>query len=239
MDRHFAALAVRAERDLPRSLRRRVGVADVLQETLLAAYSRREEFENRRRRALRIWLLGILDNKVREAIRYHAGTARRALGREESGAGRVLGVPVRSPSPLDQVFGTERLRHAAEALARLPPHYREVIRLRRDAGLGVAETARRLGRTPDAVKKLCGRALASRQRLLDGHGAGGRAPRAAEIGRCRVTSGPVPQTQIYGAGTFPERSRRDRSARTSAGDATRVDGLPAMRGPRRRGTGAP
>ena len=56
--------------------------------------------------------------------------------------------------------------HAAvrDAMARLPEDYREVIRLRQDEQMTIRETAERMGRSPDAVKMLYGRAL---ERLSD------------------------------------------------------------------------
>jgi RNA polymerase sigma-70 factor (ECF subfamily) len=167
LDRHLGALAARAEARLPRRLRRRVEVADVLQEVWWAAFSRRKEFEDRGPRSLRNWLLGILDNKVREAIRFHAGARRRAVDREVAGPDLAAGLPAHAPSLLERLLEAERLEAAAEALADLPPHYQEVIRLRRDGHLSVAEAAERLGRSPAAVKKLYGRALASLQRALE------------------------------------------------------------------------
>jgi RNA polymerase sigma-70 factor, ECF subfamily len=47
----------------------------------------------------------------------------------------------------------------ADQLARLPPHYRDVIVLRNLEGLAFPEVARRMGRSPGAVRILWLRAL--------------------------------------------------------------------------------
>ena len=48
----------------------------------------------------------------------------------------------------------------ADALARLPSAYREVLVLRELEGLSFPEVARQMGRSVDSVKKLWARALA-------------------------------------------------------------------------------
>jgi RNA polymerase sigma-70 factor (ECF subfamily) len=168
LERHLDALTARAEASLPRRLRHRVDVSDVIQEASLAAFLYREEFEDRGPRAFRNWLLGILDNKIREAVRFHAGTRRRAVNREVTRPGLAAGLAGASPSLLDHVLDVERLRRAGEALPLLPPDYQAVIRLRRDEGLSFAGVALRLGRTEAATKKLHARALAALQRAIDG-----------------------------------------------------------------------
>jgi RNA polymerase sigma-70 factor (ECF subfamily) len=54
----------------------------------------------------------------------------------------------------------------AEALARLPADYREVVVLRHLEELEFPEVARRMGRSVGSVKKLWVRALGSLRRLL-------------------------------------------------------------------------
>jgi RNA polymerase sigma-70 factor (ECF subfamily) len=54
----------------------------------------------------------------------------------------------------------ERAVQVAEALDRLPVHYREVVVLRHLEGLKFEEIARRMERSVDSVKKLWARSLA-------------------------------------------------------------------------------
>jgi len=56
----------------------------------------------------------------------------------------------------------------ADALAKLPADYAELIVLRHLQGLPFAEVARRMGRSVDSVEKLWIRALARLRRLLGG-----------------------------------------------------------------------
>ncbi len=55
----------------------------------------------------------------------------------------------------------------ADHLARLPADYREVIVLRNLEGLAFAEVARRMGRTPGAVRVLWVRAVDQLRQLLE------------------------------------------------------------------------
>jgi RNA polymerase sigma-70 factor (ECF subfamily) len=71
-------------------------------------------------------------------------------------------------SPSQQAARRERAILLADALARLPDEYREVIVLRHLQGLPFAEVAQRLGRSLDSVDKLWVRALARLRRTLRG-----------------------------------------------------------------------
>ena len=69
----------------------------------------------------------------------------------------------------------ERALLLAEALARLPEDYREVIVLRHLEGLGFAEVGLRMERSEDSVKNLWVRALARLRRTLEhDRGSGGQ-----------------------------------------------------------------
>ncbi len=160
-DRHRPALEACIRRYLPPAVQQRVSVSDVLQETRILAFERTEGFEPRREGAYRVWLLRIAERKAREALRAHAGTSRRAVGREVSGNGGS-GCPeaaAHGPSPSQFAMNEERRRAVLRVLATLPTDYREVLRLARLEGHPLAEVAARMGRSPDATKKLYGRAL--------------------------------------------------------------------------------
>lgn len=160
-DRHRAALEARIRRFLPPAVRRRVSVSDVLQETRILAFEQTAKFESRRDGAYRVWLLRIAERKAREVLRAHAGTAKRAVGREVSGDSRrglqTAASPL--PSPSQSAMTDERRRAVLRALATLPEDYREVLRLVRLEGLPIREVAERMARSLEAVKKLYGRAL--------------------------------------------------------------------------------
>lgn len=56
----------------------------------------------------------------------------------------------------------------ADALARLPAHYRQIILLRYDNGYTTGELAKQLGMTRSGVRKLIGRAKKALEKTLEG-----------------------------------------------------------------------
>ncbi len=112
---------------------------DLVQETFLAAIENADRFDRDRR--VVPWLAGILANQARMERR----RARRALD------------PARLPRDVPVDAALEAQRREAEtafhrALEGLPPHYREVIRLRLLHGVEPRAIAATLGRSPDTVK---------------------------------------------------------------------------------------
>jgi RNA polymerase sigma-70 factor (ECF subfamily) len=161
--RYLRTLERFAERRLPGRLRRRVSVADVLQEAQLVALERMRDFESRGENSFRNWLMRIVEFKVREAVRRHRGAARRAIDREATrgsmtGTDHLVG---RDPSPSQAAIGAEVAERAREAMAALPETYREVLRLAREEQLTLREVGERMGRSPEAARKLLGRALSA------------------------------------------------------------------------------
>ncbi len=162
-ERHRGALEARIRRFLPRAVQRKVSVSDVVQEARILAFSRTGEFVPERAGAYRAWLLRIAELKAREALRAHAGTSKRAVGREVT-RGDASAAPegvAAGPSPSQAAMTAETRDAVRSVLATLAPDYREVLRLARLEGLAIREVAERMGRSPEAIKKLYGRALAA------------------------------------------------------------------------------
>ena len=162
-------LAARIKGRLPQQLQRRVSVADVLQETHLAAYEGRERLTTADVRALKSWLLGIADHKALQHVRHHGETAKRSVRREVTRAARpaTQALSRRQASPSQVAIAAETLELARRARAMLPPDHAEVLRLAREEGVPLREVAERMNRSYDAVKKLYGRALCRFKVLFD------------------------------------------------------------------------
>jgi RNA polymerase sigma factor (sigma-70 family) len=152
-------------------------VSDVLQETRIVAFSRREAFEIRGENAFRNWLLGIVEMKMREALQSHVGAAKRAVHHEVTRGQRLDTAHFRGrdPSPSEVSIAVETEEVARRAMQKLPDDYREVLRLMREEGLTLQETAERMGRSPEAVRKLCGRAICKFKEIFDALGGSTRA----------------------------------------------------------------
>jgi RNA polymerase sigma-70 factor (ECF subfamily) len=167
-ERYGRVLEARIRNLMPNRLRRKVAVSDVVQETALVAYSRRADFEERGEEVFRRWLLGIVENKVRETIRRHDRVAKRSARREVTRSDRADTAEFigHRASPSQVAIAAELEALVGHALGQLPADYREVLRLSQHEHLTLREAAVRMGRSSDATKKLYGRAVARLRRTL-------------------------------------------------------------------------
>ena len=166
-----AYLCAYVRRRLQRDLQPFVAVDDVLQELYLAAFKSIGRFTGRRSGELRAWLIGIAENKLREARKAHRAKKRGGGQHHRVEADRttmygklVERVAHPGPTPSRIVAGKESRQHLGLALASLRPRDREAIELRFFRQLPLDAVAEHLAISPDAAKKRCHRAL---QRLRD------------------------------------------------------------------------
>ena len=105
--------------------------------------------------------MGIAERKVRGAVQWHVGTAKRAAGREVSRDRRAdtAHVAGNGPSPSQLAVASELSGLVGEALGRLPGEHREVLMLVREEGLSLRKAAERMGRSHEATRKLHQRAM--------------------------------------------------------------------------------
>ena len=136
LERHEASLRRRLDRSVPPPLRRPVSVADVMQETWLVAFRRTADFDDRGDGAFDAWLAAIADLKLREAVRHHLLTEKRAGSREITRGARPNSSAFadREPSPSDAAIGEETRERAERAMAGLPEDYRQGARPGADRG---------------------------------------------------------------------------------------------------------
>ena len=153
----LAELLARSRPSLERYVQARVlGAArgtceteDVVEETTLRALQKLEHFEWRDERSFQRWLCAIAQRVILE----HARRRRRLPGQ----LGQEPAAPTLAASRL--LRREERFRRLEGALDGLSDSHREVIFLARIEGLKIREIAERLGRSPEAVKKLLSRGL--------------------------------------------------------------------------------
>src|SRR4051812_23146503 len=133
--------------------------ADLTAETFAQAWLSRRRFRDRRDGSAVPWLLGIAQNVWRESLR---------KDRVEARARERLGLPTDlAGEELEHVHERLSPRKALlEAVAALPEHERDALRLRVAEDLSYAEVARRLEIRPAAARLRVSRAL-RRLALLD------------------------------------------------------------------------
>jgi RNA polymerase sigma-70 factor (ECF subfamily) len=173
LERYRAYLGLLARAQIPAPLRGQLDSSDIVQQTLLQAHGKREQFRGRSEGEYRAWLRAILSRLLADAARRcnpgRPGQARsleRAL--EESAQRLERWLVADESSPSNALMRQERLLELAEALGRLPDDQRTALELRYLQGLSVGEVCRRMGRGTPSVANLLYRGLkALRGRLGD------------------------------------------------------------------------
>jgi RNA polymerase sigma-70 factor (ECF subfamily) len=173
LERYRAYLDLLARAQLPALLRGQVGSSDIVQQTLLQAHRKREQFRGHSEAEYRAWLRAILARLLSDAARRggpgqpgRAQSLERAL--EESSQRLEQCLAADESSPSQGLMRKERLLELAEALARLPEDQRTALELRYLEGLSVTETCRRMGRGTVSVANLLYRGLKGlREQLRD------------------------------------------------------------------------
>ncbi len=175
LERFRSWLGLLARLQVEPRFRAKFDSSDIVQQTMLEAVRDWPKFRGGTEAELAAWLRQILAHVLLHEMRRFGGAQRRDLGREVSleqalaESSRRLGDLLAAPdtSPSERAGRHELERRLADAMARLPADYAEVILLRNIEGLSHDEIARRMGRGSGAVRMLWVRALARLRQELD------------------------------------------------------------------------
>lgn len=164
-----------ANEELDSDLRAKVGASDLVQETCVKVLAQFQGFRGASRPELSAWLRQVLLNHLADMRRHFRDTRKRQLRREVSldQAGDELDdLRDRDPTPQTQARANERADSLDQALAGLPEHYRQLIRMRHLESRSFVEIGEALGCSADSVRKMWLRALEQLQSVWEiGHGA--------------------------------------------------------------------
>lgn len=159
-------LRILAQTQIGRHLRVRCDASDLVQETLVDALRDFSRFAGVTEAELLAWLRQILVRNLADQVKHHKAQARN-WQRQESlealldqscqAAHDALARGISSPSA--QASRREQAVLLADALARLPADYRDVIVMRNLQGFKFDEIAARMGRSAGAVRMLWARSL--------------------------------------------------------------------------------
>jgi RNA polymerase sigma-70 factor (ECF subfamily) len=174
LDSYRNYLRLLAQTWLDASLRGKYDRSDLIQETLIKANDRFDQFAGRTEGELVAWLRQILARQLADAARrFHGAT--RDVARESPVAqfldasscslGRLL--PAREPSPSESAQRREMSVLLADALAEMKDEYRDVIVLRNLQELSWPEIGERMGKSQGAVRMLWTRALKELRPLIE------------------------------------------------------------------------
>jgi RNA polymerase sigma-70 factor (ECF subfamily) len=158
--RPYLRLLARLQLD-PR-LQGKLDPSDVVQETLLRAHAKRDQFRGKTDAELAAWLRRILANELTDGLRrYGLGGRDVGLerGLEESAARLEALVEGSTDSPGQQTVRHEELLQLSEAMDGLPEDQRKAIELKHLHGWSVEKIAKQMGRGKTAVGGLLRRGL--------------------------------------------------------------------------------
>lgn len=147
-----------ANQEIDPGLAAKLGASDLVQDSFLEAQRDFRRFEGSSAEQWLAWLRQILRNNLRDAARRYSETGKRQVAREVPfSAAREPRPDTETPSRLAR--RVEQHESMRRALEQLPVHYREVIVLRNLRALPFRDVACRLGRSPEAARKLWNRAI--------------------------------------------------------------------------------
>jgi RNA polymerase sigma-70 factor (ECF subfamily) len=174
LEQYRGYLALLARQQIGRRIQGKASPSDLVQETFLKAHRDFPGFRGKTEAEFAAWLRQILATSLGTLVRRYLGTKRRDprlerelvvdLDHSSRHLERDLVAPTSTPG--QKASRREQAARLAQALERLPAHYREVIVLHHMEGLSLSQMARQLGRTPDSVEKLWARALIQLRRSL-------------------------------------------------------------------------
>lgn len=145
--------------------------SDVVQQTLLKAHAKWDQFRGRTEEELLAWLRTILAHHLADLARKHGP---RLQGRERSLEAALEESSLRleqwlasdSTSASGRAIRHEQLLRLAEALAGLPEDQRAALVLKHLSDVPVSEIGRMMGKSPAAVASLLYRGLKTLRDLL-------------------------------------------------------------------------
>lgn len=153
---------------VPTTLARHIDADDIVQEAHIEVFSWMGGFVPRGPGSFRRWVCAIALSHLRNAIRYYGAVKRggrdnvvqtTAKNRDDSTIALLDMLAGPGHTPSRSVARIEAVHAVEAALAQLPEHYQQAVRLVHIEGRPIKDAARHLGKTERAVHGLCRRGL--------------------------------------------------------------------------------
>lgn len=168
--REYLRLLARMNMD-PR-LQARIDPSDLVQQTLLKAHEKQDQFRGKTDAERAAWLRTILANQMADALRKfrrQQGVREQSIEKalEESSARLDAWLAVERSSPSQRMVDQEHLLEMADAMAKLPEDQCTALELRHLQGLSVPAAAQRMGKTPGSVASLLYRGMKALREMMN------------------------------------------------------------------------
>jgi RNA polymerase sigma-70 factor (ECF subfamily) len=173
LEQYMEYLRLLARLQVDPRLRARIDPSDVVQQTMLNAHQKRDQFRGRTDAEMAGWLRAILANTLAQVGRKFT-TGKRDLTLEQSFQAALDKSSVyleefladRSPLPIENAQRHERVIRLAQALGQLPEDQRLAVEMKHLQDCTIAEISEVMGRSEPSVTGLLRRGLAELRRLL-------------------------------------------------------------------------
>jgi RNA polymerase sigma-70 factor, ECF subfamily len=167
-------LRLLASLEIGQRLQVKMDASDLVQETMLEAHKDFGGFRGTSEAEFTAWLRQVMASVLCGTLRKYFGAQKRdirlerALQEDMDRSSLLLGRGFADPhsSPSQQASRREQSVLLANALAKLPSDYREVLVLRHLSELTFPEISRRMGRSLDSVEKLWVRGLSRLRKTM-------------------------------------------------------------------------
>lgn len=178
MDRHRDAVRRMIQMRLDHAVARRVDASDVVQDVMLEASQRLQDYLKNPGMPFHLWLRQLAKDRIIDMHRRHRGAQRRSVDREQNMSG--LGKDEQSAADLVALLRDAELTPAAAALRKemeerfmvaldqLEENDREIIVMRHFEHLGNSDVAEALGLSPPAAGMRYLRAIRRLKEILGG-----------------------------------------------------------------------
>jgi RNA polymerase sigma-70 factor (ECF subfamily) len=165
-------LRLLARLNLDPRLRGKIDPSDIVQQTLLKAHEKQDQFRGTTDAERAAWLRTILAHQIADALRRLGRQGRdreRSLDEalERSSTRLDVWLAAEQSSPSQNQERQERLLLMVAMLAQLPEEQRTALELRHLQGLSVPAAAEQMGKSPAAVASLLYRGMKTLRAMMD------------------------------------------------------------------------
>lgn len=174
LERHRGYLRLLAGLQLDPRLRGKVDPSDLVQQTLLKAYQRLDQFRGNTENEFSAWLRKILSNNLIDAMRQFGAEMRELgpkrsleLAMEQSSVRLEAWLAADGSSPSEQAVRHEQLLNLSECLLQLPEDQKVALELKHLHGCSVEAISHQMGRSKAAVGGLLRRGMKRLRELME------------------------------------------------------------------------